>query len=109
MILNRLYELALRDNLLADTAFEVQSVPYIIELGKGGKFLGVSERRGTIVIPAKSKGGAPKEKPDSGIPLSIPRAHGNTASQGFARFLADTVPRIIALAADLEKLPAPAR
>lgn len=109
MILNRLYELAVRDNLVADPAFESRRVPYVIELGIGGKFLGVSERRGTIVIPANSKGAAPKEKPDSGIPLLIPREHGKASSQGFARFLVDTVPRVVPLAADLEKLPAPAR
>lgn len=109
MILNRLYELAVRDKLLDDTAFERQPVPYVIEIGKGGAFLGVNERRGTVSIPAKSKNAAPKEKPDSGIPQSVPRAHGNTASQGFARFLVDTVPRIVPLAADAEKLPEHAR
>ena len=109
MILSRLYELALRDGLLSDTAFVSEPVPYVIELGNGGKFLGVNERRGTIVTPAKSKGGTPKEKPDSGMPLLSPRPHGNTASQGFARFLVDTVPRVVPLAADLEKLPKTAR
>jgi len=104
MILNRLYELAVRDKLLDDTAFESQPVPYVIALDKEGKFLGVSVRRERSVIPGKSKSGASKEKLDGGIPQLIPRAHGNAASQGFARFLVDTVPRVVPLTADVEKL-----
>ena len=108
MILNRLYELALRENLLADTAFETQPVPFVIELGIGGEFLGLSQPPGKPIVSTSPKSAA-KGQRDKGKEMSVPRAHGNTASQGFARFLVDTVPRIVPLAADLEKLPAPAR
>lgn len=86
MILNRLYELAVQENLLADPAFEEQPVPFVIQLSEGGKFLGIDGER---LRPAK-KGEARAERR-----LSIPRPHGNTASQGFARYFADTVARVL--------------
>ena len=95
MILQRLYELALREGLLDDVAFEEQPVPFIIKIGDDGQYLGIEERRGEVVVPSRKKGGEPKRTPDRGKPLSVPRAHGNTANQGFARFFADTLPRVL--------------
>src|SRR4051794_13543076 len=107
MILTRLYELAARGQLLKDTAFESLPVPFVIELGEGGEYLSVSERRGTV--PARTKGGESSTKPDAGQPLAVPRAHGNTASQGFARYFADTVERVVPMSYDLDKLTEPQR
>jgi CRISPR-associated protein Csd1 len=103
MILRRLYDLALRENLLADPAFEMQPVPFVIEIGEGGQLRGegVNERRGEIVIAPKRKGGETRTKYDSGKPLAVPRPHGNTASQGFARFFVDTVARVLPMSYDL--------
>jgi CRISPR-associated protein Csd1 len=103
MIIRRLYELTHRENLLADPAFDIQSVPFYIEVGDGGAILGdgISERRGTITTPSKKKGGEPKTKSDNGLPVSAPRPHGNTATQGFARFCVDAVSRILPMAYDL--------
>src|SRR5262245_45876305 len=96
MILNRLYELAVREKLLADPAFEQQPVPYVVQLDEGGKFLGITEHRGEIVTVKKTrKGEETKCTADKGIIRSIPRPHGNTASQGFARYFVDTLPRVL--------------
>jgi CRISPR-associated protein Csd1 len=102
MILSRLYDLALRENLLADPAFEDQPVPFVIDLDEGGRLLGdgIGERRGENLIPSK-KGVEPRKKPDAGKPLAVPRPHGNTASQGFARFFVDTISRVVPMSYDL--------
>lgn len=97
MILQRLYALAKREKLLDSPAFEELPVPYVVMVGEGGKYLGLQERRGTVEIPSKKKGGEPKKVPDKGIPLSVPRAHGNTANKGFARYFVDTLPRVLPL------------
>jgi hypothetical protein len=100
MILRRLHELALREHLLEDPAFEELPVPYVILIGSGGKYLGIEERRGTVVIPSKKKGGEPKTYPDKGKPVRVPRAHGNTANPGFARYFADTLARVLPITDD---------
>ncbi|HEY2786649.1 MAG TPA: type I-C CRISPR-associated protein Cas8c/Csd1 [Fimbriiglobus sp.] len=93
MILNRLYELAERKNLLSDTAFVSEVVPFTVVLGDKGKFLGLEGERSK---PPK-KGETRVERK-----LSIPRAHGNTASPGFARYFVDTLPRVLPIS-DEEK------
>ncbi len=96
MILNRLYDLALRKQLLDDPAFETQPVPYHVVLDEGGKFLGITEHRGeNVTIKKTKKGEAVKRTLDRGRAQSVPRPHGNTASQGFARFFVDTLPRVL--------------
>ena len=95
MILNRLYELAVRESLLDDPSVEVQPIPYIINMNKNGDYLGIQERRGEIPVPSKKKSGPPKTKPDKGKELAVPKAHGNTANKGFARYFADTLPRVL--------------
>src|SRR5262245_10241371 len=102
MILQRLYELAVRpgEGLLDEVAFEEQPIPFVIKIGEDGGYLGIEERRGEIVLPARKKGGEPKRLPDKGKPLSVPRPHGNTANPGFARFFADTLPRVLPLSDD---------
>jgi CRISPR-associated protein Csd1 len=107
VILTRLYELADREKLLADPAFEEQPVPFVIALDEHGNLLGdgVRESRGTVVIPTKKRDDEPKTKPDAGRRIAVPRAHGNTASQGFARYFADTVARVLPMSYDVAKLP----
>jgi len=97
MILNRLYELAVREKLLAEPAFEQQPVPYVIVLDEGGKWLPpILEQRGeNVTVKKTKKGEETKRTPDKGMIRSIPRPHGNTASQGFARYFADTLPRVL--------------
>src|ERR1700693_1913367 len=95
MILTRLHELALREHLLDDTAFEEQPVPFVVKLGKEGKFLGIDQRRGPVTIESKKKEAPPKIQPDKGKPLAVPRPHGNAANVGFARYFVDTLPRIL--------------
>src|SRR5207244_4507141 len=53
------------------------------------------ERRGTVSIASKKKDAPAKILPDKGRVLLIPRAHGNTANQGFARYFVDTLPRVL--------------
>ena len=76
MILQRLYELATRpgEGLLDEVAFEDRPVPFIIKVGDDGRYLGIEERRGEIVLPSRKKGGEPKRVPDKGKPTSVPRA-----------------------------------
>lgn len=95
MILNRLYEFALREALLDDPAFESLPVPFVIHLAANGDFQRVEERRGDVVTPSKKKGAPPKTKPDKGIEIPVPKAHGNTANKGFARYFVDTLPRVL--------------
>jgi CRISPR-associated protein Csd1 len=97
MILNRLYELAVREKLLAEPAFEEQPVPYVIVLDEKGQWIPpLMEHRGEIVsVKQTKKGEAIKRIPDKGIMRSIPRPHGNTANQGFARYFVDTLPRVL--------------
>ncbi len=95
MILSRLHELAEREGLLDDLAFERHPIPYIISLGPEGKYLGIQQRRGTITSPARKKGGEAKTRPDKGTVLDVPRPHGNPATRGFARFFADTLARVL--------------
>ena len=91
MILNRLYELAVREGLLADPAFEEQAVPFVVQVGASGTFLGIDGERPR---PPK-KGEARVERK-----LSIPRPHGSAASQGFARYFSDTLPRVLSIVFD---------
>lgn len=95
MILQRLYELAVREKLLDDLAFEEQPIPFIVQVGQNGEYLGIEERRGTVTIASKKKDAPPKTQPDKGRILLVPRAHGNTANQGFARYFVDTLPRVL--------------
>ena len=93
MILKRLYELAERERLLDDPAFETLPVPIIIKVGDGGQYLGIEDRHGEITITSKK--GPPKTKPGRGKELLVPKPHGNTANAGFARYFADTLARVL--------------
>lgn len=95
MILRRLYELAQRERLLADTAFEEQEVAFIINLANDGRFLGIDCHSGEREVPPASGKGKPKKVKIKGRPLSVPVPHGNTANPGFARFFCDTLERAL--------------
>jgi CRISPR-associated protein Csd1 len=97
MILNRLYELAVRESLLDDPSFEIAPVPYVIEISENGDYLGIVERRGEVPVAGRKKSGPPKMKRDKGMQIPVPRAHGNTANKGFARYFVDTLPRVLPL------------
>jgi len=99
MILQRLYELALREQLMDDPAFEALPVPYLVTIGEGGDYLGLIDIRGEKTLPARGKAAARTVR-DKGRMMKVPRAHGNTANQGFARFFADTLPRVLPVAVE---------
>jgi CRISPR-associated protein Csd1 len=105
MILQRLYELAQREKLLDDPAFEELAVPWLVSLGEDGEYLGLIDVRGETTLPAKKKGAAPKVVKGKGRPLQVPRAHGNTANKGFARFFADTLPRVLPITVESNDQP----
>lgn len=100
MILQRLYQLAVREDMLAENAFEEQPVPYVVLIDRQGNYLGVQERRGMVTKKAAKKGAPAKATPDKGRAISVPRPHGNTANQGFARFFVDTLPRLLPVEVD---------
>ena len=100
MIIQRLYELAERENLLDDPAFETLSVPFVIQIGDHGQYLGVLDQRDEISIPSKKKGGDPKIRLGKGKDLPVPKAHGNTANRGFARYFCDTLARVLPITDD---------
>lgn len=95
MILKRLYELAEREHLLEDPAFEEQPIPFVVQVGPAGEYLGILDTRGIVEIPTRRNNAPPKTRRDKGKVLSVPKAHGNTANPGFARFFADTLPRVL--------------
>ncbi len=98
MILKRLYELAERERLLDDPAFESVPVPYVVKVGRDGEYLGIEERRGEISRPSKK--GPPKKEPDKGKELLIAKPHGQAAVAGFARYFADTLARVLPVNAE---------
>ena len=100
MILQRLYELAKREKLLDNPAFEELAVPWLVSLGVDGEYLGLIDIRGLKTVPSKKKGTPPKTVRDKGRLLKVPRAHGNSANKGFARYFADTLPRVLPLVVD---------
>ncbi|MBP3956883.1 type I-C CRISPR-associated protein Cas8c/Csd1 [Gemmata sp. G18] len=100
MILNRLYELAVREQLLSDPAFEEQAVPFVVQVGAGGTFLGIDGERPRP--PKKGESRAERK-------LSIPRPHGSAASQGFARYFADTLARVLPVVFDAKNAAKDAR
>lgn len=95
MIIQRLYELAKRENLLDEISLENHPVPFVVQCDAEGNYLGILDRRGRTEIPAKGKQKEPKIEYDNGKVLPCPRAHGNKANAGFACYFVDTVPRVV--------------
>jgi len=95
MIIQRLHELAQRENLAAGIAFEKMAVPFMVSFDAEGNYLGILDRRTMQTIPGKGKNAKPKSVLDDGKEIAVPRAHGNTANRGFARYFVDTIPRVL--------------
>lgn len=84
MIYRALMELAEREGLLSDTAYEPKPLDYIVTLGPGGAFLGLLVPRQQL--PASRKGVAPKERPTV---RPIPRRTVRPGTRPPAEFLVD--------------------
>lgn len=72
MILQRLYELAEREGLLEDPAFDVVPIAAVINVGAEGEFLGIIDQRGRREDAPRKKGGKPKISIDKGKLLPVP-------------------------------------
>lgn len=72
MILKRLYELAEREGLLEDPAFDTTPVAALIQIGENGEFRGIIDQRTRHEEPAKKKGGKPKVTVDKGKLMPVP-------------------------------------
>jgi CRISPR-associated protein Csd1 len=108
MILQRLYELAEREHLLEDTAFNTKEVACRIDIDANGNFLGLHDLRQWEDVPAKGKS-APRRKLVGAKPLPVPvrpvsrDANGqwkttDPAAAGKEKpavFLADTIARVL--------------
>jgi CRISPR-associated protein Csd1 len=83
MILQELYGLAQRENLVPDPDFEDKPVAWLVRVGPGGELLGVS---GTHQAPEP----APGRKPPRALPkrIVVPRQPGRTVNK-LAFFLCD--------------------
>lgn len=103
-MLTRLYEWAIEQNLLDDVAFEVQAIPFVISVNDIGELVGFDDRRESELIPPKTKGGKPKERLSRGQELSCPKAHGNIANKGFAKYFVDTLARVLPMEDDPKSL-----
>ena len=72
MILKRLYELADREGLLQDPAFDTAPVAAVIQIDDQGNFCGIIEQRTRREDPPKKKGGKAKITIDKGKLMSVP-------------------------------------
>ena len=98
MILHRLYELAVREQMLDDPAFEELPVKLAIQIARDGDFLGITELIGDS--PPTSTGKTP---PNRGKLQPVPVAHGSPNAAGFTRFFADTLARVLPITFDLDE------
>lgn len=85
MIYQALYELAKREQLVENPAFEQLPVAYLIKLGAGGKYLGYTAPRVDPPVDAK---GRPKGKPKPPVRY-VPRHTDRTGIRPPAQFLVD--------------------
>lgn len=72
MILQRLYELAQREKLLADPAFTREAVACRVDIDRDGRLLGLQDLREQRELPAKGKRGKPKLVLTGGKELPVP-------------------------------------
>ena len=72
MILQRLYELAQRENLLTDRSFTRERVACRVDIGRDGRPLGLHDLREQKELPPKGKRGKPKVVLTGGKELSVP-------------------------------------
>jgi len=93
-MLQELCNLAARENLIGDTAFEVRPIAWIINLKANGDFLSFSGTHEAEAIPESKKGAKPKKPKEVAKKFTIPRQFnpdtGGTRTSGdFAYFLVD--------------------
>jgi len=79
MIFQALYELAQRERLLDDGAYEPQPVAYLIKLGRGGEYLGYSAPRLDPVLDSKGRTKGRPRPPARSIPRRSDRTSGAKA------------------------------
>lgn len=72
MILKRLYELAEREGLLQDPAFDTAPVAAVIQIDEHGRFCGILDQRTRHEEPPKKKGGKLKSRIDKGKLMPVP-------------------------------------
>ena len=108
MILQRLYELAQRENLLEDPAVVLKQIACRIDIDRDGKFLGLHDLRERVEKPGRGKS-PPKVYMAGGKSLAVPvRPVVRDASENWkttdpaaagkekpAVFLADTIARVL--------------
>jgi CRISPR-associated protein Csd1 len=97
MILQRLYELAIREQMLNDPAFVEQKVRFVIAIASDGRYLGISE-----LIGDAHPTPAGKTPPNRGKPQLVPVELGSRNAPGFARFFADAISRVLPISFDLD-------
>ncbi len=110
MILQRLYELAQREKLLADPAFGRQAVACRVDIDQDGRLLGLQDLREQKELPPRGTRGKPKVVLTGGKEMAVPvrpvvwdekrNAWKTTdpASSGKEKpavFLADTIARVL--------------
>jgi CRISPR-associated protein Csd1 len=112
MILQRLFELARRENLLEDPAFVPTPVACAVQIGERGEYLGLADLRRREETPARKRGAPPRVRLVSERILPVPvrpvvwdrgrNAWKTTdpAASGEEKpavFLADVLPRVLPL------------
>jgi CRISPR-associated protein Csd1 len=97
MIIQRLNELAEREQMLDDPAFEELPIKLAIQIGEGGHYLGIIELIGDTTPTATGK-----TPPNRGKLQPVPLPHGSPNAAGFARFFADTLARVLPITFDLD-------
>jgi CRISPR-associated protein Csd1 len=93
-MLQELCNLAAREKLIGDTAFEVRPIAWIINLKANGDFLNFSGTHEAEAVPGPKKGAKPKKPKEVAKKFTIPRqfnpATGGTRTGGdYAYFLVD--------------------
>jgi CRISPR-associated protein Csd1 len=72
MILRRLYELAEREGLIQDPAFDSAPIAVVIQIGANGEYRGMIDQRTRSEEPPKRKGGKSKVTVGKGKLMSVP-------------------------------------
>jgi hypothetical protein len=93
-MLQELCQLATREKLIGDTAFEVRPIAWIINLKANGDFISMSGTHEPEPVPEPKKGAKPKKPKEVAKKFTIPRQFnpdtGGTRTSGdYAYFLVD--------------------
>ena len=93
-MLQELCQLAAREKLIGDTAFEVRPIAWIINLKANGDFISMNGTHEPEPVPEPKKGAKPKKPKEVAKKFTIPRQFnpdtGGTRTSGdYAYFLVD--------------------